>query len=86
MFHLSCYPDLLLDPCPIQSSMVCPMVSMEDKRKYTVAPKPLFVSKCFIDACQPFEWKPEWYPVARSSPELRARILKKYDSILKELL
>jgi UbiD family decarboxylase len=63
-----------------------PAVSMEEKRKYKVAPKPLYVSKCFIDACQPYEWKHEWYPVARSSPEQRAKILRKYGSVLKELL
>jgi len=64
-----------------------PAVSMEEKRKYKVAPKPLYVSKCFIDACQPFEWKPkDWYPVARSSPEQRAKVFKKYGSVLKELL
>ena len=64
-----------------------PAVSMEEKRRYKVAPKPLYVLKCFIDACQPFEWKPkDWYPVARSSPEQRAKVLKKYGSVLKELL
>ncbi len=63
-----------------------PIISPEEKRKYKVEPKPLYVSRAIIDACQPYEWKAEWYPVARSSPELRARILKKYDSVLKELL
>lgn len=63
-----------------------PAISPEEKRKYKTTPKPLFTSRCFIDACQPYEWKHEWYPVVRSSPELRARILNKYGAALKELL
>jgi len=63
-----------------------PAISPEEKRKYRAAPKPLYTSKCFIDACQPFEWKDEWYPVVRSSPELRAKILDKYGSKIKDLL
>ncbi|MFC2016556.1 UbiD family decarboxylase [Chloroflexota bacterium] len=61
-------------------------ISPEEKRKYKVAPKPLYASKCIIDACQPFEWKNEWYPVAISSPELRNKILDKYGEVIKELL
>ena len=60
-----------------------PMVSMAEKRKYKVAPKPLMVSKCFIDACQPFEWRRKWYPVARSSAEQRAKVLTKYASVFR---
>jgi len=63
-----------------------PMVSMEEKRKYKVAPKPLVVSRCIIDACQPFHQKHEWYPVARSSPEQRSKVLEKYKSSLKDIL
>jgi len=63
-----------------------PMVSMDEKRKYRIPPQPLYNNKCFIDACQPYEWRHEWYPVARSSPELRARIFDKYATVLKELL
>jgi len=63
-----------------------PAISPAEKRKYKTAPKPLYTSKCFIDACQPFEWKDEWYPPARSSPELRARIWDKYGDALKGLL
>ncbi|MFH1382206.1 MAG: UbiD family decarboxylase [Chloroflexota bacterium] len=60
-------------------------VSPEEKRKYKVPPKPLYTSKLVIDACQPFEWKKEWYPVAQSSPALHRTILGKYGKILKGL-
>ena len=63
-----------------------PAISPAEKRKYKTAFKPLYTSKCFIDACQPYEWKDEWYPVVRSSSQLRARILDKYGAVLKELL
>ena len=53
---------------------------------FKTTPKPLYASRCFIDACQPYEWKHEWYPVVRSSPQLHTRILEKYGSILRELL
>ena len=46
----------------------------------------LIVSRCIIDACQPYEAKAEWFPVARSSAEQRARVLAKYGTALKELL
>jgi len=62
-----------------------PSVSMEQKRKYNA--KSLVVSRCIIDACQPFAEKPDgWFPVARSSPEQRAKIYKKYAAVLTELL
>ena len=59
---------------------------MEKKKKYKLAPKPLLVSKCFIDACLPYEWRDDPNPVAKSSVELYARILDNYESVLKELL
>ena len=60
------------------------MVSLEEKRKSD--PGALVVSRCIIDACQPYAWKREnWFPVTRSSPERRARILEKYGTVLKEL-
>ncbi len=63
-----------------------PAISPEEKKKYKAAPKPLYTSKCFIDACQPYEWKHDWYPVVKPSPHLRAMILEKYGAVLKELL
>jgi UbiD family decarboxylase len=62
-----------------------PIISPEEKRKYKVPPKPLFKSRVIIDATLPFEWKEEWYPIARVSPDLRKRLLDKWQSVLKEL-
>ncbi len=60
-------------------------ISPEEKRKTRVTPKPLYSSRAIIDACQPFEWKDEWYPVARISPELRKQLLAKWDTFFKDL-
>ncbi len=60
-------------------------VSPEEKRKTTVTPKPLYSSRAVIDACQPFEWKNEWYPVARISSELRGQLVDKWEGLIKEL-
>jgi UbiD family decarboxylase len=60
-------------------------VSPEEKRKWKVTPKPLYSSRAVIDACQPFEWKDEWYPVARISSDLRSQLLKKWEWLFKEL-
>ncbi len=61
-----------------------PGVSMEIKRKHDE--HALTVSRCIIDACQPYGAKSEWFPVARSSPEQRAKVFTKYGTALKELL
>ena len=61
-------------------------VSPEVKRKYEVAPKPLYCSRAVIDACQPFEWKHEWYPPARLSPELHGELMTKWERLLDGLL
>ncbi len=37
-----------------------------------------FNSRCIIDACKPYEWKDKFYPVAETSPELRAELLNKW--------
>ncbi len=47
--------------------------------------KPLFSSRAVIDACRPWEHKAEWYPIARISAEFRSKLLKKWDSLFKEL-
>ena len=60
-------------------------VSPAEKRKWKVTPKPLYSSRAIIDACQPFEWKEEWYPVAKISPELRGQLIKKWEWLFKEL-
>ncbi len=60
-------------------------VSPEEKRKWKGTPKPLYSSRAVIDACQPFEWKNEWYPVARISSKLRGQLIEKWKGIIKEL-
>ena len=60
-------------------------VPPEEKRKWKVTPKPLYSSRAIIDACQPFEWRNEWYPVAKISTELRGQLLKKWEGLFKEL-
>jgi UbiD family decarboxylase len=74
----------ILDRC--HSSSADTAISPEEKRKYKVAPKPLTTSNAIIDACRPYEWKAEWYPMARVSPELRTKIFKKWDAVLKKIL
>jgi hypothetical protein len=39
-----------------------------------------------IDGCRPLEWKKDWYPIARISPELRAKLGKKWQTILSDLI
>ncbi len=62
------------------------IVSPEEKRKTKVTPKPLYSSRAVIDACQPFEWKEEWYPVAKISTDLRGQLLNKWEWLFKELV
>lgn len=63
-----------------------PTIPLEEKRKYKIAPKPLHNSRVLIDACRPLEWKEGWYPMARMSPELRAKILEKWQNSLADVL
>lgn len=58
------------------------VVPPAEKRKWKVAPKPLYNTRAVIDACQPFEWRHEWYPVARVSPALKESLTKKWKKIL----
>ena len=74
----------ILDRC--RSSSADPAISPEEKRRYKLLPKPLHTSKAIIDACRPYEWKAEWYPLARVSPELRTRTFEKWEAVLKKLL
>jgi 4-hydroxy-3-polyprenylbenzoate decarboxylase len=39
-------------------------------------------SRAIIDACRPFEWRDEFAPVARASPELRDEVREKYRAVL----
>lgn len=63
-----------------------PAVSPEEKRKYKMTPKPLESSKVVIDACRPLSWKNEWYPIARISPDLTAKILEKWQAEIADYL
>lgn len=65
----------ILNQC--RSSSADPTIPLEEKLKYTVAPKPLVNSRVIIDACRPLTWKKDWYPMARMSEELSDRILRK---------
>ena len=67
------------------SSTADPIIPEEEKRKARTAPKPLVAPRILVDACRPYEHKAEWYPIARASSELRAKILEKWGSELKEL-
>ncbi len=67
-----------------RSSSADPTIPPEEKRKYKVAPKPLLSSRAIIDACRGLEWKEDWYPIARISPELRIKIIEKWQSVLPE--
>ncbi|MBF8266195.1 MAG: UbiD family decarboxylase [Dehalococcoidia bacterium] len=74
----------ILPRCP--SNSADPTISPEEKAKVKVPPKPLFGSRCVIDACRPFEWRKEFYPVTRISPEYREQLMKKFEGLFKELL
>ncbi len=41
-----------------------------------------FNSRAIIDACRPYEWKDEFYPVVESSPELRSATLEKWRDVI----
>lgn len=71
----------ILENCP--SSSNDPSIPLSEKARYRVTPKPLMGPKFVINGCRPFEYKDEWYPIARVSPELRQSILQKWQSIIK---
>jgi 4-hydroxy-3-polyprenylbenzoate decarboxylase len=63
-----------------------PAIPIAEKEKYLIAPKPLYTSKAVINACQPFEHKGNWYPVAKVSPGLRAKIIDKWQSDISQFI
>jgi 4-hydroxy-3-polyprenylbenzoate decarboxylase len=76
-------PDRAIQILPYcHTSSADPAIPPEEKRKYKVAPKPLHAPRVIIDACRPLEWKPDWYPISRMSPELRTNILNKWKGVL----
>ena len=80
-------PDQSIQILPrCRSGSADPAISAEEKEKYQVAPKPLHASRVIIDTCRPLEWKGDWYPIARISPELRRETLDKWQSLLSSLL
>lgn len=60
-------------------------IPLNEKRKTKITPKPLYSSRAVIDACQPFEHKDEWYPIARISPKLASQLVIKWEQLFKEL-
>jgi 4-hydroxy-3-polyprenylbenzoate decarboxylase len=40
-------------------------------------------SRALVDACRPYEMLGEFPPVVKASPELRERVLRKFDDQLK---
>ena len=74
----------ILNHC--RSNGADPTISMDEKRKYKVTPKPLHNSRIVIDACRPLEWKKDWYPMARLSQELRKKIFNTHGDSLKKIL
>ena len=46
----------------------------------------LYTSHAIIDACRPYDWKHEYYPIAQMSPELHDKMLKKWRPTLEEHL
>jgi 4-hydroxy-3-polyprenylbenzoate decarboxylase len=74
----------ILRLCPTTSAD--PIVSPQEKRKTKSAPKPLYGSRAVIDACRPFEWKDEFYPVVQVSNELRLQLLDKWGHLFREFL
>jgi len=74
----------ILNHC--RSNSADPTISMDEKRKYKVTPKPLHNSRAVIDACRPLEWKQDWYPIARLSSDLRSRIMEKYKGPMEDIM
>lgn len=64
---------------------VHPAIPPGEKRS-TEKGKPLTAARVVIDACRDFSWKEDWYPIARISPELRAKITEKWKAVLSGML
>lgn len=80
-------PDQSIQILPrCRSGSADPAISLDEKKKYQVVPKPLHAARVVIDACRPLEWKKDWYPIARVTPQLRSEILEKWQSLLSQLL
>jgi len=64
---------------------VHPAIPPGEKRS-TEKGKPLTAARVVIDACRDLSWKEDWYPIARISPELRAKITEKWKAVLSGLI
>ncbi len=63
-----------------------PAVPLEEKTRYTSTPKPITSSRAVIDACRNLKWKSGWYPVAKTSDELQAKIIEKWKTELADVI
>ena len=63
-----------------------PAIPPEEKKRFKTSAKPLYTSIAIIDGCRGWEWKDDWYPIAKVSPELRAKILEKWQPLLSDIL
>ena len=59
-----------------------PAIPLSEK---TGVQTPLTAARVIIDACRDLSWKKDWYPIARVSPELRKKILDKWQASLPNL-
>lgn len=57
-------------------------IPKEEKRRTTI----LHHSRAIIDACRPYEWKHEFYPIAQISPELRSTLIQKFPAVFQKAL
>ncbi len=69
-----------------RSNSADPTISIEEKKKYQVAPKPIHNARVVIDACRPLEWKKDWYPMVKLSDELRKKIASKWKPLLDDII
>ena len=68
-----------------RASNVDTAIPLADKLK-AQDPMCLTASRVVIDACRDIEWKRDWYPIARTSPELQAKLAKKWKPILSDII
>jgi 4-hydroxy-3-polyprenylbenzoate decarboxylase len=72
----------ILTDCPATSTD--PAIPLEEKLKYEVLPKPMYSSRVVIDGTRPYQHKKDWYPIARVSPELTAKLTAKFPEVFKK--
>ncbi|OGP98496.1 MAG: hypothetical protein A2026_05675 [Deltaproteobacteria bacterium RBG_19FT_COMBO_46_12] len=76
-----CDPEKYIDIVPgFLTSPLDPMIS-PDKR----ARKDYTTAKVFINACKPYHWKDQFPPINVAAPELRKKVLSKWNDLFKEV-